>query len=148
MFGRPAWNKGKPMLPHVKEVLSRANKNRIHSLELRKKYSEARKGEKHWNWQGGITSENRKNRSSFEYKLWRKSVFERDGYRCLDCGKKNGEDRVRNIVLNADHIYPFAIFPRLRFDINNGRTLCVECHKVTDTYMGRAKNWTKIHAVA
>jgi recombinational DNA repair protein (RecF pathway) len=58
---------------------------------------------------------------------WRKAVFARDDYRCLDCGERGGK-------IQADHIYPFHYFPRLRFDINNGRTLCVECHKKTPTY--------------
>lgn len=65
--------------------------------------------------------------NSPEYKLWRKSVFERDNYTCIECGQIGG-------ILNADHIKAFSLFPDLRFDIKNGRTLCVNCHKKTDSY--------------
>jgi hypothetical protein len=89
-------------------------------------------GEKHHNWMGGKTSENEKIRKSMEYKLWRKSVFERDNYSCVNCGARSRAGM--GVVLHADHIKPFSLFPELRFDINNGRTLCRECHKQTETY--------------
>jgi hypothetical protein len=78
-------------------------------------------------WKGGKSSESIRLRSSLEYKLWRKSVFERDKYTCIWCGKIGGR-------LNADHIKPFAHYPELRFAIDNGRTLCEECHRTTDTF--------------
>jgi hypothetical protein len=43
------------------------------------------------------------------------------------CEKRGGE-------LHADHIKQFAYYPTLRFVLDNGRTLCKECHKQTDTY--------------
>lgn len=65
-----------------------------------------------------------------EYKRWRKAVFERDNYTCQMCGKR-GE------YLQADHIMPWALFPELRYDVDNGRTLCIPCHKTTPNYMNR-----------
>src|SRR3990167_4273812 len=35
-------------------------------------------GENHWNWKGGITSENRRARNTFEWRAWRTAVFARD----------------------------------------------------------------------
>ena len=88
-------------------------------------------GKKHWNLKGGITPIYRQIRNSQEYKLWRTSVFKRDGYKCIWCGKTG-----RGLV--ADHIKPFALFPELRFAIDNGRTLCQKCHETTDTYKRNA----------
>lgn len=68
-----------------------------------------------------------------QYQEWRKSVFERDKYTCVLCGQKGGR-------LNADHIKPYAKYPRLRYALKNGRTLCIPCHKKTDSY-GWAKYW-------
>lgn len=102
----------------------------------KKKISEALRGKKNPNWQGGITPINESIRKSAQYKLWRRAVYERDGYRCVFCGVIGTGNN-----LHADHIKPFALFPELRFAIDNGRTLCVDCHKKTDTY-----GWKTYHA--
>lgn len=97
----------------------------------------ARKGASNNNWQGGITPENVSLRSSKEMREWRIAVFERDNYTCQHCGARSGNGKI--IILNADHIKPFAYYPDLRFDIDNGRTLCVDCHKETETYAGKVR---------
>ena len=89
-----------------------------------------RTGVNNHNWKGGITPLRGKIRGSGEYKLWRKAVFERDNYICVFCGLRSGNGRA--VILNADHIKPFCDYPELRFAIDNGRTLCKECHdKIT-----------------
>lgn len=117
-------------------------KRKPFSLKWKQKMSENRKGYKHPNWKGGITPENKKIRQSSEYKLWRIAVFERDNYTCIWCGARSGYGRA--VVLNADHIKPFSLFPELRFAIDNGRTLCESCHRKTDTFMGRVKTYKVI----
>lgn len=87
----------------------------------------SRLGKNNPSWKGGITPENQKLRSSAKYEQWRKSVFERDHYTCKLCGQYGGK-------LNADHIKAWAKYPKFRFDINNGRTLCVDCHSKTKNY--------------
>ena len=88
-------------------------------------------GEKHYNWKGGITKINEKIRKSLEFKKWREAVFARDNWTCQECKQMGGE-------LHADHIKPFAYFQKFRFAIDNGRTLCINCHRKTDTWGYRA----------
>ena len=106
------------------------------SIETRKKLSEANKGEKSYLWKGGLTKKNKQIRCSLEYRLWRTAVFERDNYTCIWCGIRGNQT---GGYLEADHIKPFAYYPELRFAIDNGRTLCRECHKKTDTYKKKMK---------
>lgn len=109
--------------------------------EVRKKLSAKRKGrpnpavagKKCHFWKGGITPESKKERMSLKTRMWREAVYKRDNYTCVLCGKRGGR-------LNADHILPFSQFPAYRHVLENGRTLCVACHKKTDTYGGRMRS--------
>jgi hypothetical protein len=56
-----------------------------------------------------------------EYKEWRMQVFKRDNFTCQECGRK--ED------LQSHHIKQVSLYPELMFDVDNGRTLCKECHR-------------------
>lgn len=101
-----------------------------HSSETKQKISNSNKGKprkgisgsKHYNWKGGVTPEEKMVRKSLEYKTWRRSVFERDKYACQHCGDNKGGN------LQAHHLKGFAEFPELRFDLDNGLTLCEDCH--------------------
>ena len=120
MIGHIPWNKG------TKGIM----KSNLGSFSNRK-YS----GSNHYNWKGGITPINLAIRNSLEYKLWRTSVFERDNYTCIIGGKAHGSK------LEADHIKPFSLYPELRFQLSNGRTLCIDCHKKTDTWGNKNRNY-------
>lgn len=82
----------------------------------------SRSGENSPNWNGGISSERDKIKVTEEYQEWRKNVYKRDNYTCQCCGDNTGHN------LNAHHIENFSDFPELRFDIDNGITLCDSCH--------------------
>lgn len=96
------------------------------------KIVDAIRGENHWNWQGGKTPVSRLLRNSLEYALWRTAVLMRDNYTCQECGQRGGK-------LEVDHIKPFALYPELIFAIDNGRTLCIYCHRQTNTYGGKTR---------
>lgn len=103
----------------------------LHSEAYKQRLKAELKGEGSPLWKGGVTPINKLIRCSAEYRLWREAVFVRDNFTCVWCGVKGSK-------LNADHIKPFAYYPELRFAIDNGRTLCIDCHKKTDTYAGKA----------
>lgn len=105
-------------------MLKGKKKSKEHILKLSGENSSA--------WKGGITEINHKIRTSVEYLDWRKHVFDRDDYTCQACGIRGGK-------LHADHELPFALYPDLRLEILNGRTLCMPCHRETPTW-GRPKN--------
>lgn len=72
---------------------------------------------------------------------WRKAIFQRDDYTCQGCSKRGG-------TLNADHIKQFALILKERkiktleeslvcselWELTNGRTLCSQCHRKTETF--------------
>lgn len=124
------WKGGRPLCIDCPRQLSTYKKGG-RCLICSRRYAS---GERSPHWKGGITPENKKRRNSHEYKLWRLAVFERDKYTCQDCG-------VSGVYLEADHIKPWSLFPDSRLDISNGRTLCVQCHKLTPTYKGRIKRY-------
>jgi len=61
-----------------------------------------------------------KGRHCLKAKHWQLKVFSRDEYICQRCNMTEG--------LVAHHIKPWNDYPGLRFDINNGLTLCNSCH--------------------
>lgn len=113
-----SWNKGKHLSDETKEKIRRT--------QLGKPNYKIR-GENHYNWKNGKTKLNDQIRQSLEYRNWRRSVFERDDYTCQICRARNGNGV--KVYLEADHIKQFAYYEELRFDLSNGRTLCLNCHR-------------------
>lgn len=85
------------------------------------------------NWKGGVTKKNDLIRKSLKYKKWAKTVKEKDNYICQRCSIKGG-------YLHSDHIKPFSLYPKLRFKLSNGRTLCKKCHYLTGWNLFRENN--------
>lgn len=77
-------------------------------------------GDVHWNWKGGITGQDKKDRLRFRKTIQRK-VFIRDSWTCKICG-------IRGVALHVDHINSWSDYPEQRFEISNCRTLCIPCH--------------------
>jgi hypothetical protein len=66
-----------------------------------------------------VKSDRDKNKN--EYKKWRNAVRERDEWVCQNCSF-SGER------IEAHHIESWSQNPELRFDVENGISLCIECH--------------------
>ena len=87
-------------------------------------------GNKNPNWKGGI-SKGRPYYNNANYKAWRNKVFTRDHFVCQECGIRNHKGLGKSIRLEAHHLKSWKDFPELRFNINNGLTLCIPCHGKT-----------------
>ena len=61
-------------------------------------------------------------RRSLEYKQWKTAVKHRDGSACRRCGFKGN--------LHVHHIKPFDQYPQFALVIENGLTLCGNCHSI------------------
>lgn len=132
--GRVSPMKGKKMSAEHKSNIGKANSNPSPETRLKKSLGAKRRviDGSHNFWRGGKTEHSKILRHSFEYRLWRKSVFERDNFTCVWCGARSRKGKP--VEIQADHVKPFCDFPALRFAIDNGRTLCRDCHKKTDTF--------------
>lgn len=99
------------------------------SEESRRKLSEAKQGkcigDANPNWRGGSKHDPVRNR--YQAKKWVKTVKERDGWKCTQC---DCEDK-----LHAHHIKPWKLYPELRFDVDNGATLCEQCHQAAHGFV-------------
>ena len=108
--------------------------------EHRNKNTEFKKGDtlciKNINWKGGITPLTKQIRHTFEYRQWISDVFTRDDYVCQDCYIKGGRLEAHHIrlfskILEENNIKTLqeALNCSELWSINNGKTLCKECHR-------------------
>lgn len=93
------------------------------TMENRIKSSCRQRGIAIEDFDGFSTTEQHMARNNTYYKEWIRKVFQRDNYTCQCCGKRGGD-------LNAHHLYNFAEYEDLRYEVDNGITLCPQCHLV------------------
>ncbi len=94
----------------------------------------------HHSWKGGISKLNALIRTLPENRVWIKNCMKRDNFKCTECSNTG--------KLEVHHLHPFSIIIKenkintielarecnLLWDISNGKTLCHDCHKLTDNY--------------
>ncbi len=148
--GSPSWKGGKIKIKC--EVCGKDKECRPYQIKINARFCSLRcvgiwhsrnySGVNASQWKGGKTSYSTLIRSSEKYSQWRISVFKRDGFCCQECGCNKGKN------LHAHHKKRFSVildnikekFPLLSikdiaknypdlWDIKNGITLCIKCHK-------------------
>jgi len=150
MFGKHHTEESKNKISNNLKILFIGEGNpffgKTHSTELKEKmsknwsgknnpwYGKDKFGENNPNYNPDITDEERQSGRFYpEYKEWRKNVYERDKYTCQVCNQI-GYD------LNAHHLENYADNPELRITLENGITLCEDCHKDFHHKYGRGNN--------
>lgn len=111
-MGQPAWNKGmKGYMAgpcHHWRGINRSGPNNPVYISDRSKLKKS--------------NDANKDRRSSAYQAWRKEVWKRDGFKCrisgTDCSGR----------IEAHHILGYTEYPELRYEINNGITLCRSHH--------------------
>lgn len=67
-----------------------------------------------------VRFDGRDSRTGPRAKAWSRAVRRRDGWTCKRCGSDDD--------LQTHHVKEWARHPEARFDLDNGETVCVECH--------------------
>lgn len=89
-------------------------------------------GSNNGNYNPNLTDEERiRNRSGHRANNWRFAVYQRDNRICFICGGKGDI---------AHHIYGYHWAENMRYDINNGVTLCKSCHSRFHNEYGMKNN--------
>lgn len=132
--------KGRLCTEKQKEKQRLSMTGRRASSETKLKMSVAQSGERGNKWKGGITPLVMNIRHHFKMRQWISDIFHRDDFTCQDCGNRGGK-------LNAHHLKSFskifndnniktleeALDCEEFWDLNNGQTLCLDCHKKINT---------------
>jgi hypothetical protein len=129
--------------PHTEERcinISKSKKGKTiiseeHKEKIRQKFIGLRVGDKHPMWKGGLSMIRNRLRQTYEYKNWRNLVYKRDEFICQICGSIGGKLNCHHIEMFSDIVkeyelkeYDDYINCDKLWDLNNGITLCKNCH--------------------
>lgn len=106
----------------------------LDGVRCKKCFIERNSGTNHWKYNPNLTDEDRADRRALlKNQEWRKKVYKRDDYTCHLCEQ-------RGVKLNAHHLMAYHKYKKLRFDVNNGITLCSTCHRDFHKEYGNRNN--------
>ncbi len=99
------------------------------------------RGNKNPMWKGGTTLLKTRVRDCFKYFQWRSDIFTRDDFICQECERRGVYLEAHHIKLLSKIIEEYeiktleeALICEELWNINNGMTLCRECHDKTKGY--------------
>jgi len=140
--------KKRPGIGGAKKGIIPWNKNKRKATHNALKNTGMQK-QNHWNWKGGISDLCIRIRQLSQYKLWREQIFEKNDYTCQECFHRGGDLEAHhkkefNIILEGflnkynqfspiedkETLLRLSITYPPFWDVDNGITLCEECHKI------------------
>ena len=129
-------NTGKKHSTKTRSKMSKSQKGRTHSSETRMRMSLNQMGDKNSCWRGGFSGIGELIRSCTKYKEWREGVFSRDNWECVECCSRGVSLEAHHKIKFLDIIKKYNIKNideahrnKELWDIGNGDTLCMDCHK-------------------
>ena len=146
------WNKGRINVYSEKTlgIMSLKKLGTKPNTQTRLKMSKAHSGCKSSFWKGGTNTLNVRLRKSIKNILWKEQILKRDNYTCQYCGIYGVQFHIHHkiafsILLNNflkkydfkhnDILFSLAQRHIPFWDIGNGITLCIKCHKKTSSYL-------------
>lgn len=107
--------------------------------ERKRKISEAFRGDKHPQWEGGKSLLNNISSRGANWQKQREAARARDRYQCVDCGISEDDCRAKyGRALDVDHVVPFHNFSDYKKAnrLTNLQSRCASCHRIAEAKRG------------
>jgi len=111
----------------------------MQTKDYKEKQRVSKTGERNGMWNPEMSEEEREKQKRHArrypgYNDFRRKVYERDNYTCLKCGNESNG----NLVVH--HLNGFHWDEDSRTEVDNGATLCTDCHKEFHSIYGNRNN--------